>query len=92
MSDAMADNPLLVQVSLPRFDAIRPEHVEPAISHLIAEQRARVAQIEALTDPTFKTVVEPYLVAGRAPERRDEFRGTARRVQRLPAAAVRLPH
>jgi oligopeptidase A len=59
MSDAIAHNPLLEQVSLPRFDAIRPEHVEPAISHLIAEHRARVAQIEAVPDPTFKSVVEP---------------------------------
>jgi hypothetical protein len=63
MSAAIADdptnNPLLEDTPLPRFDAIRPEHVEPAISRLIAEQRARVAQIEAVADPTFKTVVEP---------------------------------
>ena len=59
MSAAIADNPLLQDTPLPRFDAIRPEHVEPAISHLIAQQRALVAQIEATLDPTFKTVVEP---------------------------------
>src|SRR6202167_2582356 len=59
MSAAESDNPLLDETPLPRFDAIRPEHVEPAISRLIAEQRARVAQIELTPNPTFKTVVEP---------------------------------
>jgi oligopeptidase A len=59
MSAVTPDNPLLEDSPLPRFDAIRPEHVEPAISRLIAEQRARVAQIELTPDPTFKTVVEP---------------------------------
>ena len=59
MSAATSDNPLLEDAPLPRFDAIRPEHVEPAISRLIAEQRALVAQIEATPAPSFKTVVEP---------------------------------
>jgi len=52
-------NPLLSDTPLPRFDAIRPEHVEGAITRLIAEQRARVAQIEGLAPPSFATVVEP---------------------------------
>src|ERR1700722_8400338 len=59
MSVPMSDNPLLQDTPLPRFDAIRPEHVEPAISSLIAQQRALVAQIEATPNPTFGTVVEP---------------------------------
>jgi oligopeptidase A len=59
MPEATPDNPLLNTTSLPRFDAILPEHVEPAITQLLVEQRARVAQIEALANPTFKTVVEP---------------------------------
>src|SRR5450755_260274 len=59
MSDAIANNPLLEVSGLPHFDRIRPEHVEPAISQLIAAHRARVAQIEALPEPTFKTVIEP---------------------------------
>jgi oligopeptidase A len=54
-----ADNPLLADTLLPRFDLIRPEHAVPALSRLIAQQRARVAQIEALTEPSFDTVVEP---------------------------------
>jgi oligopeptidase A len=59
MSDTPADNPLLQHSPLPRFDAIRPEHIEPAITQLIAQQRASVAKIEAIERPTFKTVVEP---------------------------------
>ena len=65
MSAVTPDNPLLEDSPLPRFDAIRPEHVEPAISRLIAEQRARVAQIELTPNPTFKTVVEPLEVDDR---------------------------
>jgi oligopeptidase A len=53
------DNPLLEQGALPRFDAIRPEHVQPAIARVLAEQRARVAQIEAEPAPSFHAVVEP---------------------------------
>jgi oligopeptidase A len=59
MSEATSDNPLLDISALPRFDAIRPEHVQPAISQLIEQQRVRVAQIEALPHPTFESVVEP---------------------------------
>ena len=59
MAPASNDNPLLQDTALPRFDAIAPEQIEPAISRLIAEQRARVAQIEAQSEPSFKSVVEP---------------------------------
>jgi oligopeptidase A len=53
------DNPLLEPTPLPRFDAILPEHVRPAITQLLAEHRARVALIEAEPSPSFRTVVEP---------------------------------
>jgi oligopeptidase A len=52
-------NPLLQDTPLPRFDAISPEQIEPAISRLIAEQRLRVAAIEAEPEPSFSSVVEP---------------------------------
>jgi oligopeptidase A len=42
-----AQNPLLDFSGLPRFDAIRPEHVEPAIDALLQESRSVVAQLEA---------------------------------------------
>jgi oligopeptidase A len=59
MPTSADDNPLLEQGPLPRFDAIGPEHVQPAIARLLAEQRARVAGIEAEPDPSFESVVEP---------------------------------
>ena len=42
-----ANNPLLDFSDLPRFDAIRPEHVTPAITELLAENRALLARLEA---------------------------------------------
>ncbi|MES2261919.1 MAG: M3 family metallopeptidase [Pseudomonadota bacterium] len=43
----VANNPLLDFSGLPRFDAIRAEHVTPAIDHLLERNRAMVAQLEA---------------------------------------------
>ncbi len=40
-------NPLLDTNGLPAFSAIRPEHIEPAIDSLIAEQRAAIERIAA---------------------------------------------
>ncbi len=40
-------NPLLDFSGLPRFDAIKAEHVTPAIDALLAQNRAVVAQLEA---------------------------------------------
>jgi oligopeptidase A len=59
MATAPNDNALLQDTPLPRFDAITPEQIEPAISRLIAEQRVRVAQIEADPAPSFRSVIEP---------------------------------
>ncbi|MBI4988424.1 MAG: M3 family metallopeptidase [Rhodocyclales bacterium] len=42
----MTTNPLLDFSCLPRFDAIRPEHVTPAITELLAENRAQLARLE----------------------------------------------
>jgi oligopeptidase A len=59
MSCDASANVLLQDSVLPRFEAIVPEMIEPAISKLIAEQRLRVAQIEAEPNPSFSSVVEP---------------------------------
>lgn len=40
-------NPLLDPDGLPAFSAIRPEHVEPAVDALIAEQRGAIERIAA---------------------------------------------
>jgi oligopeptidase A len=53
-------NPLLDFSDLPRFDAIKPEHVTPAIAALLDENRAVVAQLEAPMAPvTWSNFVEP---------------------------------
>ena len=53
-------NPLLDFSGLPRFDAIKPEHVTPAVSALLDENRAVVARLEApLPEVTWDNFVEP---------------------------------
>jgi oligopeptidase A len=54
------DNPLLDFSGLPRFAAVRPEHVVPAVQQLVAEGRAtieRVASSDAA--PTWEGFVDP---------------------------------
>ncbi|MCC7216795.1 MAG: M3 family metallopeptidase [Burkholderiales bacterium] len=54
------DNPLLDFSGLPRFDAIRPEHVTPAVDALLADGRATIERIaDAVSEPTWDAVVEP---------------------------------
>ncbi|MGD1983742.1 MAG: oligopeptidase A [Chromatiaceae bacterium] len=53
-------NPLLNQEGLPRFSAIAPEHVEPAIDRLLAENRQRIESLlDTLGKPTWESLVEP---------------------------------
>ncbi len=53
-------NPLLDFSDLPRFDAIKPEHVTPAIDQLLDENRKTVAQLEApMQNVTWENFVEP---------------------------------
>ena len=53
-------NPLLDFSGLPRFDAIRAEHVSPAVDDLVAHARAIVEAVAADTRPaTWGSVVEP---------------------------------
>ena len=53
-------NPLLDFSGLPRFDAIKPEHVPPAIDELLAKSRAMVEQLEAPSEQvTWDTFVTP---------------------------------
>jgi oligopeptidase A len=41
----VTSNPLLQDFDLPPFSAIRPEHVEPAIDQILADNRAAVARL-----------------------------------------------
>ncbi|HTN49102.1 MAG TPA: M3 family metallopeptidase [Burkholderiaceae bacterium] len=54
------DNPLLDFGGLTRFDAVRPEHVTPAIDALLAEARAAVAAAARAEAPvSWEAIVEP---------------------------------
>jgi oligopeptidase A len=52
-------NPLLAAEGLPRFDRIRPEHVQPGMSALLDELEAAFARFEAGIEPTWESAVEP---------------------------------
>ena len=54
------DNPLLDFSGLTRFDAIKPEHVTPAIDALLARSRAVVASLEApMQHVSWSDFIEP---------------------------------
>ncbi|MBA2689601.1 MAG: M3 family metallopeptidase [Burkholderiales bacterium] len=58
-------NPLLDFSGLPRFDAVRPEHVTPAIEILLDENRRLVKTMEeGATPPTWDNFVRPLDDAG----------------------------
>jgi len=52
-------NPLLTDDLLPRFDAIKIDHMEPAIEQILSENRAGIAELEKQTDPAWETLVAP---------------------------------
>ncbi|MCW9078324.1 MAG: oligopeptidase A [Gammaproteobacteria bacterium] len=56
-------NPLLEQTGLPAFSIIKPEHVEPAIDHLLAENRRLIVELlDTVNEPTWHNLVEPIEV------------------------------
>jgi len=58
-------NPLLDFSGLPRFDAVQPEHVTPAIRQLLDENRALIDRLIAPeTVATWDAFVQPMLDAG----------------------------
>ena len=52
-------NPLLQDFDLPPYSAIRPEHVEPAVDQILAENRAAIAELLQRQDgtPTWQGLV-----------------------------------
>jgi oligopeptidase A len=65
------DNPLLNLSGLPPFSKIKPEHVEPAIDHLLAEGRKQVAELIRQEAPfTWNNLVQPL-------EEQDDILGRA---------------
>jgi oligopeptidase A len=58
-------NPLLDFTGLPRFDALKPEHVAPAIRELIEENRALVATLSVPeSQPSWDAFMQPLTDAG----------------------------
>ncbi len=56
----ITNNPLLDFSGLPRFDAIRPEHMTPAMDTLLREARATIEAVAAPdVDASWEAVVEP---------------------------------
>jgi oligopeptidase A len=55
----VTDNPLLIGKGLPPFDAIKPEHVVPAMTQLLAELEEELASLERQVTPTWSSLVEP---------------------------------
>jgi len=53
-------NPLLDNDGLPAFAHIKPEHVEPAIDKLLADNRANIARLlDEVTDHSWQNTIEP---------------------------------
>ncbi len=53
-------NPLLADSGLPRFSEIRPEHIQPAVEQVLADNRAAIAEITADAAPhTWQSLVAP---------------------------------
>ncbi|MET0170678.1 MAG: M3 family peptidase, partial [Aliihoeflea sp.] len=58
-------NPLLDFSGLPRFDAVKPEHVAPAIRQLLDENRALIDSLTAPATPaTWDDFMQPLTDAG----------------------------
>ncbi len=55
----VTDNPLLMGKGLPPFDAIKPEHIVPSMTQLLAELDEELTSLEAKVTPTWSGLVEP---------------------------------
>ena len=56
----MQDNPLLDLSGLPKFDAILPQHVEPAVDSILGSNREKINHlIETVTEPGWDNFMAP---------------------------------
>ena len=55
----ITNNPLLKGSGLPPFEAIKPEHVVPAMTQLLGELDEELARLEAQVKPNWSDLVEP---------------------------------
>jgi oligopeptidase A len=59
MIATVTNNPLLIGKGLPPFEAIKTEHVVPAMTQLLAEVEQDLATLEVNITPTWSGLVEP---------------------------------
>lgn len=57
-------NPLLDFSGLPRFDAIRPEHVTPGVEQLIAQERALIERLATAAPASWDDFAAPFFEGG----------------------------
>ncbi len=57
-SHATIENPLLAAADVPSFAAIRAEHVEPAVRHVLASQREALRRAQSVRAPTVGWLAE----------------------------------
>ena len=57
--EELQSNPLLVTTGFPRFDEIEPEHIEPAMTWLLADCTQRVEELEQNLTPTWGAIFDP---------------------------------
>ncbi len=55
----MTSNPLLIGKGLPPFSEIKAEHIEPAITEILAELEQKLAELAQKLVPTWSGLVEP---------------------------------
>jgi len=77
-------NPLLDFSGLPRFDAVRPEHVTPAITELLDENRALLARLEK-APATWADFAAPFFDGGERLSRAWGIVGHLHSVMDIPA-------
>jgi len=56
---ALSDNPLLITEGISRFDLIRPEHIEPAVSKVLSDAEKRLEEMESNIIPTWDGLIKP---------------------------------
>lgn len=57
-------NPLLAETDLPLFSQIKPEHIQPAITQLIQENRHTVEQVLKQSHFTWENFIQPLTESG----------------------------
>ena len=54
------DNPLLTPHDIPLFTAIKPQHIQPALETIIAENLQGIKILESIDSPAWDTFIHPF--------------------------------